>query len=157
MLRLILGRSGSGKTYAVRSALKELARNGAEHLVLLVPEQSSFENERAMLRMLGEKDARRVSVYSFTRLVDAAQRRCGGFAGRRLDDGGRSIFMSLAVEQARDRLEVFRKNAESPELVGLMLRISAELKMCGVSPERMKGASASVPQTTLRKKWGRSR
>ncbi len=154
MLRLILGRSGSGKTYAVRSALKELARNGAEHLVLLVPEQSSFENERAMLRMLGEKDARRVSVYSFTRLVDAAQRRCGGFAGRRLDDGGRSIFMSLAVEQARDRLEVFRKNAESPELVGLMLRISAELKMCGVSPERMKDASASVPQTTLRKKMG---
>ena len=152
MLKLVFGRAGSGKTHMVRGALKKLAQSGAEKLMLLVPEQASFENERAMLRLLGERDARRVSVMSFTRLVDAVQRRCGGFAGRRLDDGGRSIFMSLAVEQVQDSLEVFRKNAESTELVGLMLRISTELKMCEIPPEELKNASAKVPQGTLRKK-----
>ena len=154
MLKLIFGRAGSGKTRAVRSALKDRAGGGVGKLMLLVPEQASFENERAMLRLLGERGARRVSVMSFTRLVDAVQRRCGGFAGRRLDDGGRSIFMSLAVEQVRDSLEVFRKNAESTELVGLMLRISSELKMCEISPEEMKTASDHVPQGTLRRKMG---
>ena len=152
MLRLIFGRAGSGKTYAVHSALKECAQGGAEKLMLLVPEQASFENERAMLRLLGEKDARRVSVMSFSRLVDAVQRRCGGFAGRRLDDGGRSVFMSLAVEQVSDRLEVFRKNAGSTALVSLMLRISAELKMCGITPEAMRKAALTAPQGTLRRK-----
>ena len=152
MLRLIFGRAGSGKTFAVQSGLRKLAAAGGEKLMLLVPEQASFENERAMLRLLGEKDARRVSVMSFTRLTDAVQRQCGGFAGRRLDDGGRSVFMSLAVEQVRDRLQVFARNAESTELVGLMLRISAELKMCGITPEAMSKAALAAPQGTLRRK-----
>ena len=152
MLQLILGRSGSGKTHAVRSALKDFAENGAERLMLIVPEQASFENERAMLRLLGERDAHRVAVTSFTRLVDAVQRRCGGFAGRRLDDGGRSIFMSLAMEQVRDNLEVFRKNAESTELVGLLLRISAELKMCEITPAALEKTSRNVPHSTLKRK-----
>ncbi len=152
MLQLILGRSGSGKTYTVRSALKDLAENGAERLMLLVPEQASFENERAMLRLLGERNARRVAVTSFTRLTDAVQRNYGGFAGRRLDDGGRSIFMSLALEQVRDRLEVFRKNAESTELIGLLLQISAELKMCEITPSALEKAAISVPHGTLKRK-----
>lgn len=152
MLQLILGRSGSGKTHAVRSALKTLAENGAERLMLLVPEQASFENERAMLRLLGERNARRVDVTSFTRLTDAVQRRYGGFAGRRLDDGGRSIFMSLALEQVRDRLEVFRKNAEGTELVGLLLQISAELKMCEITPDVLQKASCTIPHSTLKRK-----
>ena len=152
LLQLIFGRSGSGKTAAVRQALKDLAESGARHLMLIVPEQSSFENERAMLHLLGAKKARSVEVTTFTRLVDAAQRRCGGFAGRRLDDGGRSIFMDLAVEQVRDQLEVFRKNAESTELVSLLLQISAELKMCEITPETLSGAAQNVPHSTLQKK-----
>jgi ATP-dependent helicase/nuclease subunit B len=69
MLQLILGRSGSGKTYTVRSTLKTLAENGAERLMLIVPEQASFENERAMLHLLGDRGARKVTVTSFTRMV----------------------------------------------------------------------------------------
>ena len=152
MLQLIFGRSGSGKTHEVRSTLKSLAENGAERLMLIVPEQASFENERAMLRFLGDRNARRVAVTSFTRMVDAVQRRCGGFAGRRLDDGGRSIFMSLALEQVRDRLRAFRKNSESTELVALLLQISAELKMCGIAPEKLEKAALGIPQSTLRQK-----
>ena len=152
MLQLIFGRSGSGKTYAVRAALKSLAESGAERLMLIVPEQASFENERAMLRLLGEKNARRVAVTSFSRLTDAVQRRYGGFAGRRLDDAGRSVFMSLALGQVRDRLEVFRRNADSTELVGLLLQISAELKMCEVTPETLGKAAAAVPRSTLKRK-----
>ena len=152
MLQLILGRSGSGKTHALRSALKTLAEGGAERLMLIVPEQASFENERAMLRLLGERNARRVAVTSFSRLTDAVQRRYGGFAGRRLDDGGRSIFMSLALGQVRDRLEVFRKNADSTELVGLLLQISAELKMCEITPEALGKAASAEPRGTLKRK-----
>lgn len=152
MLQFILGRSGSGKTQTVQSALKELAQNGMERLMLIVPEQSSFENERAMLHLLGAQDARCVSVTSFTRLVDAVQRQYGGFAGRRLNDGGRSIFMSLAIEQVKDSLEVYRKNAENTELVNLMLQISTELKMCEVSPLKLEKAAQQVLKSTLKRK-----
>ncbi len=152
MLRFIFGRAGSGKTYEVRNKLKGLARSGKEKLMLLVPEQSSFENERAMLRLLGAKDARKVSVMSFSRLVDAVQRECGGFAGRRLDDGGRSMFMSLALEQVKDELRVYRKNAEGTELVDLLLGVLTEFKMCGVGPSDLEKAALRLPEGNLRRK-----
>ncbi len=152
MLQLLFGRCGSGKTRAVRSALKNLAESGSGKLMLIVPEQYSFESERAMLRLLGAEKARRVSVSSFSRLVDTVQRQYGGFAGRRLDDGGRRIFMSLAVERVKDGLEIYRKNAESTELVGLMLGISTEFKMCGVSPKDLEQTAAHLPEGTLRRK-----
>ena len=49
MLHLILGRSGSGKTQYIRSLLRDLAKQGARDMILLVPEQFSFESERSML------------------------------------------------------------------------------------------------------------
>ncbi|WP_050698397.1 PD-(D/E)XK nuclease family protein [Anaeromassilibacillus senegalensis] len=132
MLHLLLGRAGSGKTTKIRALLKETPIEQTP--VLLVPEQSSFQNERAMLRLLGAKGAQRVQVLSFTRLADRVFRRYGGAAGRRLDDGGRNAFMSLALEQVKDQLDFYRKNADSVELISLLLSVEAELKMCGVTP-----------------------
>ncbi len=152
MLRFLLGRAGSGKTESLRSELKNLAENTQKKLMLIVPEQSSFENERAMLRLLGAKEAQRVSVTSFTRLADAVFREYGGTAGRRLDDGGRSIFMSLALEQVKEQLEFFQKSAESTELISLMLSVSTELKMCGVTPVDLEQVARTLPQNTLRRK-----
>lgn len=152
MLRLILGCSGSGKTGYLRALLKRKARRGCKKLMLIVPEQASFENERSMLRLLGEKDARNVTVLSFSRLAEEVLRRYGGFAGRRLDDGGRSVFMSLALEQVREELTLFRKNADSAELIGLLLSASAEFKMCAVSPEDLSRAAEMLPEGTLRRK-----
>lgn len=152
MLRFILGRSGSGKTESVRVLLKDLAQNTQKKLMLIVPEQSSFENERAMLHILGARDVQRVQVTSFSRLADMVFREYGGAAGRRLDDGGRSIFMSLALEQVKDQLNFFRKSAESSELIGMMLSVSSELKMCGVTPKDLANAARSVPQSTLKQK-----
>ncbi|MCI1964830.1 MAG: PD-(D/E)XK nuclease family protein [Oscillospiraceae bacterium] len=152
MLRLLLGRAGSGKTQAVRNALKDLAESGREKLMLIVPEQASFENERAMLRLLGPESARRVSVVSFSRLADEVLRYYGGFAGRRLDDGGRSIFMSLAIEQVKDQLNVYRRNAESTELVGLLLDACTEFKMCAVTPQALSSAADQMPDGTLHRK-----
>lgn len=147
-----MGRAGSGKTESVRGRLKELAEAGKEGLFLIVPEQSSFENERAMLRLLGARNAGRVCVTSFSRLAEEAFRRYGGGAGRRLDDGGRSILMSLALEQVKDRLEFYRRNAESEDLVGLMLGVSAEFKMCALSAETIAETAERMPRGTLKRK-----
>ena len=66
MLHLVYGRAGSGKTRYVRELLATLCENGAGNLLLLTPEQVSFESERAMLRRLGPRRAQGVQVLSFT-------------------------------------------------------------------------------------------
>ena len=99
MLRLLLGRSGTGKTWEIEELLTGLAREGTGPLYLLVPEQFSFESERAMLERLGPRLAGRVQVLSFTRLADAVTRELGGRAGRRMDDATRMLLMSAALER----------------------------------------------------------
>lgn len=155
LLHFLLGRAGSGKTIRLRQLLKETPPE--QQPVLIVPEQGSFQNERAMLHLLGPKDAQRVWVLSFSRLADLAFRRYGGAAGRRLDDGGRSIFMSLALEQVKDQLDFYRKSAEDAELVNLLLAQEAELKMCGIRPRDLLQAvetpeGAHPLSSTLRQK-----
>ncbi len=152
VLHLILGCAGSGKTFQAQQLLYRLAEEGREKLMLLVPEQYSFESERSMLSLLGPEHAQRVSVTSFTRLTDLVFRQYGGIAGKRLDDGGRSILMSLALEELSDQLPLYRRHARTPELASLMLSISTEMKMCAQSPERLLEISAAVPDSTLREK-----
>ena len=66
MLKLLLGRSGSGKTTKLREMVRDALRRSPESPVfLIVPEQASFENERAMLELLGAEDAQNVHVLSF--------------------------------------------------------------------------------------------
>ena len=89
MLQLILGRAGSGKTYRIREQVKQLAEQNTEKVMLLVPEQYSFESEKAMLKLLGPKQVNKVQVMSFTRLTDMAFRAYGGSGIAKLDDGGR--------------------------------------------------------------------
>lgn len=152
MLRFVLGRAGSGKTEYVRRALGELAESGRQKLMLLVPEQYSFESERAMLRLLGEKNAGLVQVMSFTRLADFVFREYGGLAGKRLDDGGRSILMSLALEEVGENLPLYRRHAHTPELVRLLLDASTEFKMCAVAPRDLSLAAEKLEDGTLREK-----
>ena len=138
MLHFLLGRAGSGKTTAVRARLKALAESGEGALCLLVPEQASFENERALLRLLGPRGAARVEVLSFSRLCDALSRRYGGGAGRRLDDGGRAILMSLALDAVRDQLQFYRRSAQGTQLVSLLLQADAEFCSCAISPQQLR-------------------
>ncbi|MFQ9846500.1 MAG: hypothetical protein ACLRXC_06295 [[Clostridium] leptum] len=118
----------------------------------MVPEQASFDNEREILERFGPYYAQRVHVLSFSRLADEVFRRFGGGAGARLNDGGRSILMSLALEQTRDQLVYYRDHAMGNDLIARLLSISTELKMCGITPETLGTAAALAAEETLRKK-----
>ena len=72
MLHLVLGRAGSGKTVWARERLAQSAgtetTEGHPQSILIVPEQYSFESERAILHGMGPRSAQNVLVTSFTRL-----------------------------------------------------------------------------------------
>ena len=76
MLKLILGRAGSGKTTA---ALERLCRAGQERpQVLIVPEQQSHEAERALCRIGGDSISLYAEVLSFSRLANRIFQAAGG-------------------------------------------------------------------------------
>ena len=152
MLQFVLGRSGSGKTHYMRKALVDLGLAGRGGLMMLVPEQYSFETEKAIMHMAGPVRADEIGVYSFTRLAETVFRSEGGVAGRRLTDGGRRILMSNAIAACADRLEVYSATAKGARLTDLMLTAVNEMKLCGISHEQLAETAGLLPERGLGRK-----
>ena len=145
MLRLLIGRSGSGKTTWLLEHTEELLRQGQENIIWLVPEQHSFENERLLLTHLGAQTAAKVQVFSFTRLAECVFREVGGLAGERLDEGVRALLMSRALEQTaavgqdlNQPLQRLRpRMAADPAYVEQLLTLWEEIRQCAVPTEEL--------------------
>lgn len=152
LLQFVLGRAGSGKTEYLRRLLADLGPSAPGGAVLLVPEQFTFETEKAMLRLAGPVAGNAIPVYSFTRLAEAVFRREGGAVGRRLSDGGRRILMACAIEACQDRLEVYAAAARGGRVTDVMLGAVNEMKMCGISPADLLKTSRALGERGLGKK-----
>lgn len=132
MLKFIFGRAASGKTESVFCRIKDEVENGEKNLVLIVPEQSSFDCERKLLHILGDGRYTDVPVLSFTRLCDEVGRLSGGLSARRLNECERTIFMSRAVAAAGDKLSFFAKYADDTHFIENAISTLDEFKRCGI-------------------------
>jgi len=135
MLKLVVGGAGAGKTWWTRQQIKKLIDEG-EHPVLLVPEQFSFESERAMLDLLGAADAKKAEVLSFSRLAEQIARLTGGCAGTPIDDCGRAAAMTVALSQISGQLELYRSERPS-SLTEHLLDAVKEFKVCGITAQQL--------------------
>ncbi len=150
MLRLVLGRINSGKTTYMQTLIRDCAAKGKSRVILLVPEQFSFESEKRIIQLLGEKAALDVEVCGFSRL---AQNIIGENQPlRRLDDAGRIALMSTALEQTADKLSVYGRYAKSTAVISEMLTVSTELKQGAVTPEMLEESARRLPEGMLRSK-----
>ena len=151
MLHLILGRAGSGKTSEIRRMLVKRVKNGEKNLILVVPEQCSFDQERTLLTLLGASYTQYVEVLSFTRL---AEQLLGAEENRAvsLTDSGRVILMNLALSSMQDRLELYRDQQKDPSFAEIMLRTTDEFKMCAIPPQTLEQCARTMEEGTLRQK-----
>ncbi|MCL2487515.1 MAG: PD-(D/E)XK nuclease family protein [Oscillospiraceae bacterium] len=148
MLQLVLGRSGYGKTAYIHQRLAADATAGRP-VVLLVPEQNSFESERAMLRLLGLQGASGVQILSFTRLADRILREIGGRAGKPMDDTVRTLLMSRALESVAGRLTLYHRQNGDPDYIQALLTLEAECKQYCVAPEQLSELGGGLPEDDL--------
>ncbi len=150
MLKLVTGRINSGKTTYVQNIVKQKIETGGDKIYLIVPEQFSFESERRILTLLGEKNAMKVEVCSFSRL---AENLIGDIHHKvKLDDAGRVALMSTALEETSDKLRVYGRFSRSMSVVSEMLNISDELKKYSVTPLLIEEVSQKIEEGMLQKK-----
>lgn len=151
MLQFILGRASSGKTYTVTQKIAECISQG-ENPVLLVPEQFSFESEKNILDFVGDGDAQRVSVISFTRLCDEIERVVGGVCGESITDSDRVILMNRALKLCRDQLKKFKKYTSSSSFAHLMISSINEFKQSFITAEDLRDATNHTDNEQLKLK-----
>jgi ATP-dependent helicase/nuclease subunit B len=151
MLRLVMGRSGSGKSrFALDKA--EEAMNDGRKAVVIVPEQFTFETERSLLRSAGPSSCLNIEVLSFSRMAHKVASGYGGFAGRYIDNCGRAILMHKAITEVTDRLKIYGRQAGYPSFAKTMVETASEYKLCSVTPEMLDEASVRTDDQLLRSK-----
>ena len=144
MVRLILGRAGSGKTARVFDEIAGIvhAREGAA--VLLVPEQYSHEAERELCRVAGDGLSRYGEVLSFTGLARKVFSQCGG-ARPVMDGGGRLLCMAVAAESVAGSLRVYDRACRDPRMLDGLLRAVEELRLAAVDGAVLAGTAEEIP------------
>ncbi len=151
MLRFILGTAGTGKSAYIFDRIMESARNGEEEILLLVPDQSSFEAEKAILELLGAKQSSRAEVFGFDGLCRRVFRLTRNVPRNVIDNGTRTVLMNIALEQVGDKLTLL-KSKRSRAVADMLLGVLSECKKSGITTSMLRSASEKIADETLKNK-----
>ena len=146
MLRLILGRAGSGKTHLCLTEIGRELRRAADGppLVFLVPEQASFQAEYALSCGSGLAGAVRAQVLSFRRLAWWVFAGAGGAARPHIGDLGKRMLIARILERRRPDLTVFGRAARQFGFAGRLARALSEMKAYLITPRDLERAGGRV-------------
>lgn len=114
-VQFILGRSGTGKTgYCIKAIVDALLEPAEQQLILLVPEQATYQAERAILADDRIAGYRRLNVLSFDRLQYMLLGK--NTAGPALSRIGRQMVVHRILRDNKSRLGIFDSSAAQPGL-----------------------------------------
>lgn len=151
MLYPLLGGAGSGKTSYIVEQIKELCAKG-EQVLLLVPEQFSFEMERRILLEVGSQAVSHVEVKSFSHFCRKIFMEFGGAAGERVSEAAKVMLLHLAVDEVKDKLEQYGRTASRPGFVSSALQMIDQFKNAGVQPDALQKFSLLTEDQRLQQK-----
>ncbi|MEW6661143.1 MAG: helicase-exonuclease AddAB subunit AddB [Bacillota bacterium] len=136
-LRFILGRAGSGKTTTCLEEVRQLLQESpmGNSLVLLVPEQATFQTEYALASTPNLGGMMRAQVLSFRRLAYRVLLEVGGAARIPLGDLGQRMVLRQLLEQRKNQLRVFSRAANQTGFANVLAKTISELKLYCITPE----------------------
>ncbi|MBR5321007.1 MAG: PD-(D/E)XK nuclease family protein [Clostridia bacterium] len=152
MLNIITGRTGSGKTRYIRNLATEIAKNESGKVIIIVPDQFSFETERGMLELLGNEKINNIEVLSFSRIAERLLRDYRKITKKSADDATRAVLMSMAIESLQDKLVYYKKYQKNPLLINELLSFNNELKTCCITANQLSQTAEKVKKPTFAKK-----
>lgn len=154
-VRLILGRAGTGKTHYCLEAMRE-AQRGAPFgppLILLVPEQATFQMEQGLIGT-GMDGSARARVLSFKRLAHLIFQETGGALRPRLTDVGRKMLLRALVHRRRGDLQLYHQVVREAGFIERLSRTLSEFRTHGYTPQDIERVAQNAAQGSplLRKK-----
>lgn len=155
-VRLLIGRSGSGKSTLIRNEMTSMLREEplGKPMLLLVPEQSSFASEHALLTEAGNgiQGSVRAQVMGFHRLAYLVMQETGGSALVPVTEEGKKMLLYKIIRRRKDELSLFKDSGDQLGFVDRLNTLFTELKQYGNDTrsvpeqlERMNAAGESTP------------
>ncbi|MGG1877679.1 helicase-exonuclease AddAB subunit AddB [Paenibacillus cisolokensis] len=129
-VQFLIGRSGSGKSTAIRQAIAERLKGNpsGSPMILLVPEQGSFEAEYALVASDDVRGTMRAQVLSFRRLAYRVMQETGGAAKVAVSEEGKRMLLYKILRRRKEELNLFKDSGEQLGFVGKLSELYTELK-----------------------------
>lgn len=151
-LQFILGGAKTGKSTYIQKQIQALCENlppktsnlNQKEILLIVPEQFSYEAERSLFKFAGAATFLNIKVTSFTRLSTEIFREFGGISGNHADDCAKIILMNKALKSCRPDLQKYNKSAKYTSFATKMISIIKEFKIAGITLDDLDIAIESI-------------
>ena len=141
-LRFYIGGSGAGKSRAVFAHIIEASMEEPRtRFLVLVPEQSTMETQRQIVRLHPRHGILNIDVLSMTRLAYRVFSEVGYRREMMLEEIGKTFLLEKIALEQKNRLPSFGYLLTKPEFLARMKAMISELMIYGVSPEELESLS----------------
>ena len=152
-IRFVFGRAGSGKSYYCLNQIKKKLNNDKNNkLIMLVPDQYTFQTEKKLLEYVGEKALLRAEVLSFKRMATRVFDRCGGRAINVIEDSGKNMLIYKLLKDKGEELQYFNRISKQQGFVGIVSKSITEFKKYNISEEILKEKELQIEDKDLKEK-----
>lgn len=152
-LRFIYGRAGCGKSTFCLNSIKNKIETGEKNkLILMVPEQFSFQTEKNLLETIGETALMRAEVLSFKRLCHRVFNEVGGSTHKIMNDSGRNMLIYKIVEQLNKDMSFFYRASKQQGFIDILSDTITEFKRYNITPEILKTSIENIEEKDLKNK-----
>ncbi len=148
MLTFYLGQAKTGKKDQMFSNIKAEAENGNQ-VILIVPEQFSFDAERELLNKISPRFTTYISLFNFTSLANEIKRIYGGNTAKTVDDSTRTMLMHKALKNLRGELSFFELDNLSFNSIPTICNAVVELKQQAVTSKQLSSAAEKLNNGAL--------
>lgn len=136
-MRLILGRSGSGKSFYCMNEIKKYDEEAFNKpLIYIVPEQFSFEAERELIKVLNKKGMINSQVLSFKRLAYKIFTE-KGFKENQIGSSGKTMIIYSIMTKNESKLSILKNASKNIGLVDTVVKQIEEFKRYCITPEML--------------------
>ncbi len=147
MLRIVTGRSGSGKSETLISLMKK-----TEKAIYIVPEQYSFAAEKKITHAFKVSGMGNPSVYSLRRLAYFLEEKSGGRKISDITPTGKVMVLGDIVRKNADDLTLYGGAAKRGDMASESAVIVTTLKQYNVTTEKLENAIDKTKNHLLKKK-----
>ena len=151
-VQFILGRSGTGKTtYCIKSVTGELAgATSGPPLVLLVPEQATYQAQRAILANENISGYSRLRVLSFERLSFWLTGKNN--ARPEISRIGREMIIQKMLRACRSKLTLLGRAAQTPGAAAKLAEVIIEMQQCNYSTSEVSQLARDLAEAEPRER-----
>jgi len=125
------------KSEILLNILTKKAMSESKNIIFLVPEQSSFANEKKLLEKLGNKNFKKVKVVSFSRLYDFISQIIKIPPLKQISEIKKIMLINLAIQMSEPNLKLYKKSVGNIDISSLILDTLMEFKSEKISDETL--------------------